>query len=212
MIGVFLHKYFRESLGRNLLNEEIKKNAHLLNGAILDVGSGSRRYDHYFKGQITAIDLIENDQKKIFYGDIHALPFSDQTFDHVVCFEVLCYSNNVQKALKELVRVSKQDAFILLSMPVFLRDSGDRVRLTKRYLEELLLELNISRFEITECGNAWTIMWDILRTMILETRHLARKLSFYFLALPPLLIILLFRLHKIQTPLYVAEHFILIKK
>ncbi|MBI4256903.1 class I SAM-dependent methyltransferase [Candidatus Uhrbacteria bacterium] len=204
--------YFRESFGRNLLNEQIRSHASLFHGQILDVGSGSRRYDHLFNAQITAIDLQPDPTRNITYGDIHVLAFTGEHFDGVICFEVLCYSSNVRKALQELLRVTKPDGQILLSTPFLLRDSGDRVRFTKRYLEELLNELNVKNVHIIPCGNAWTIIWDILRTTILETRSKPMRLVLSLLFLPYLLLILALGLHRQKTPLYTAEHVVVITK
>lgn len=207
-----LKKYFRESFGRVLVNEQIVAHAHLVGGNILDVGSGSRRYDHLFEGQMTAIDIHADDDRAITYGDIHAIPFPDQSFDSVVCFEVLCYSPDVRAALRELFRVVKPGGHILLSTPFLLRDSGDRVRLTKRYLEELLAEFYPVHTHVGACGNAWTIVWDILRSRIVDTKSRPKKMVLSLLFLPVLIVILILRLDQVSTPHYTAEHFAVITK
>lgn len=212
MIRLSLKKYFRESFGRVLLNEQIVAHAHLVRGNILDVGSGSRRYDHLFEGQVTAIDVHPDVGRAIMYGDIHAIPFPDQSFDSVVCFEVLCYSPNARTALRELVRVLKPGGHILLSTPFLLRDSGDRVRFTKQYLEELLAELHPKSAEVIGCGNAWTIIWDILRSRIVDTKSRPKKMVLSLLFLPVLIVILILRLGQASTPHYTAEHFAVITK
>lgn len=51
----------------------------------------------------------------IFEGDICDLKYKDNSFDLVICSEVLEHLEDPQKALKELVRVSKK--YILLSVP-----------------------------------------------------------------------------------------------
>ncbi len=48
-------------------------------------------------------------------GNIYKLPYKDNSFDLVVCTEVLEHLDNPRKAYKELIRVSKR--FILLSVP-----------------------------------------------------------------------------------------------
>ncbi|KKR76237.1 MAG: hypothetical protein UU21_C0014G0008 [Candidatus Levybacteria bacterium GW2011_GWA2_40_8] len=52
---------------------------------------------------------------KITKGDIYKLPYRANSFDLVVCTEVLEYLENPRKALRELVRVSKK--YVLLSAP-----------------------------------------------------------------------------------------------
>lgn len=212
MARLSVKKYFRESFGRVLINEQIVSHAHLITGRILDVGSGSRRYDHLFEGQVTAIDTHPDAGRMITYGDIHAIPFPDQSFDSIVCFEVLCYSPDVRAALRELFRVVKPDGHMLLSTPFLLRDSGDRVRLTKRYLEELLAEFHPARTQVIACGNAWTIIWDILRSRIVDTKSPSKKKVLSLLFLPVLIVILILRLDRIATPHYAAEHVAVITK
>lgn len=48
-------------------------------------------------------------------GDIYKLEFKDNSFDLVICSEVLEHLENPLKALKELIRVSGK--YILLSVP-----------------------------------------------------------------------------------------------
>lgn len=52
---------------------------------------------------------------KIKKGDIYKLPYKDNSFDLVMCTEVLEHLENPKKALKELKRVTKK--YLLLSVP-----------------------------------------------------------------------------------------------
>jgi ubiquinone/menaquinone biosynthesis C-methylase UbiE len=56
-----------------------------------------------------------NPDISIKQGDIYKLPFKDNTFDVVVCTEVLEHLDKPKDALKELKRVSKK--YLLLSVP-----------------------------------------------------------------------------------------------
>jgi len=51
----------------------------------------------------------------IFEGNIYDLKYKDNSFDLVICSEVVEHLENPQKALKELLRVSKK--YVLLSVP-----------------------------------------------------------------------------------------------
>ena len=84
----FKHKTYH----RNLLERLLKKHAHLITEGILDVGSKNRRYDSWFNGHITAIDLQPNPQDNILAGDIEkGLNFEDQSFESIICLEVFEY-------------------------------------------------------------------------------------------------------------------------
>ncbi|MFH1187028.1 MAG: class I SAM-dependent methyltransferase [Candidatus Levyibacteriota bacterium] len=48
-------------------------------------------------------------------GDIYKLPYENNSFDLVICVEVLEHLENSEKGLKELIRVSKK--YLFLSVP-----------------------------------------------------------------------------------------------
>lgn len=52
---------------------------------------------------------------KIIKGTIYELPYKDNSFDLVLCTEVLEHLESPEKALKELVRVSKK--YLVISVP-----------------------------------------------------------------------------------------------
>lgn len=65
----------------------------------------------------TAIDLGKKmyPDIKIKKGTIYDLPYKDNSFDLVLCTEVLEHLDEPEKALKELVRVSKK--YLVISVP-----------------------------------------------------------------------------------------------
>lgn len=98
-------------------------------GSILDVGCGEgftlarlkekgigKSYEgiEYNKKAI-ALGKKENPSIKIKEGSIYELPYKANSFDLVLCTEVLEHMDDPKKALKELVRVSKK--YLLLSVP-----------------------------------------------------------------------------------------------
>lgn len=65
----------------------------------------------------TAIKIGKKVHPKIEFkqGTIYELPYKDKTFDLVICTEVLEHLEEPEKALKELVRVSKK--YCVISVP-----------------------------------------------------------------------------------------------
>lgn len=65
----------------------------------------------------SALELAKKERPHldIRKGDIYNIPFKDNSFDLVVCCEVLEHLEDPHKALKELHRVSRQ--YVLLSVP-----------------------------------------------------------------------------------------------
>lgn len=110
---------------RNLLSLISKKQVN----SILDVGCGEGFTLNRLKEQgigkelegieylQTAIDLGKEmyPDIKITKGSIYRLPYKDNSFDLVLCTEVLEHLENPGNALKELVRVSRK--YLVISVP-----------------------------------------------------------------------------------------------
>ena len=73
------------------------------------------------EGNIYAIDLISYSEY-ITVGDMHKLPFPDNFFNIVVCGWTLGYSVNPADALREMLRVTKNEGHISLGQDVYSQD------------------------------------------------------------------------------------------
>ena len=96
---------------------------------VLDVGCGEGftiqyLYDHYPQIDFQGIDLSQktiaiakenNPYAKFSVGSITEIPYPDSSFDLVICSEVLEHLENPEKALIELIRVSRR--YLLLTVP-----------------------------------------------------------------------------------------------
>lgn len=96
---------------------------------VLDAGSGEgfsldRLYSHHIGQHFEGVDnskIAVALGKKLFpniklkYGTIYKLPYQDNSFDLVLCTEVLEHLKNPKKGLQEIIRVSRK--YILVSVP-----------------------------------------------------------------------------------------------
>ena len=96
---------------------------------ILDAGCGegftlarlkNNRIGERLEGIEYSLEAISLGKKmypsiSIKQGDIYALPYNDNSFDLVICSEVLEHLEHPEKALTEVIRVSKK--YCLLSVP-----------------------------------------------------------------------------------------------
>lgn len=58
-------------------------------------------------------------------GSIYQLPFKDESFDLVVCLEVLEHLKNDKKALQEISRVTKNGGYTVISFPQYQQNIKD---------------------------------------------------------------------------------------
>lgn len=120
-----LQKFLIENFYRNLI--ELSRPLKPVN--ILDAGCGEgfslnklseNKIGKKLEGienSKTAIILSKkiNPNLNIKFGSVYKLPYKNNSFDLVICTEVLEHLENPEKALKELARVSKQ--YLLLTVP-----------------------------------------------------------------------------------------------
>ena len=108
-------RLFKKIVWKQIGNLEGKK--------ILDFGSGEGITANHFakKNDVTAIEpseeMLSNAWKDNEYnqivGDVNALSvFNDETFDIIICHNVLEYVDNKEEVIKVLTRVLKQDGIL----------------------------------------------------------------------------------------------------
>jgi SAM-dependent methyltransferase len=109
---------------RSLINN-FKKNIHLLKGNnVLDIGCGTKFYKNFIPDNIHYVGLeIENSKKYLNNGsevviyDGKTIPFENNYFNNIICFEVLEHVFDYDSFIREVSRVSKQDSVLMLSVP-----------------------------------------------------------------------------------------------
>ena len=106
------------------LFKSIAQLAPKISGRVLDFGCGSKPYESLFVNASTylGVDLRQSghdhkDSKVDVYYDGKTLPFPDDHFDAVVCFEVMDDIFNLDMILEELRRVLRPGGLVLASMP-----------------------------------------------------------------------------------------------
>lgn len=141
-----------KTINESLLEKYLPKNKSL---RILDAGCGPGAALIYLAkfGDVIGVDISEEALRfarkrgMVKKGDISKLPFEDQTFDVVVCLDVLYHQwVNVKRAISEMKRVLKPGGILLIREPAFdwFKSSEDIASQTKHRFtkEELRRELN----------------------------------------------------------------------
>ncbi len=200
--------HIRKSPHRNLLEKVLRKLLPTVEGPLLDIGSKSRRYDHLLKHVPIAIDIIENTEKEVHYGDVTDLQFPDGSFNGILCLEVLEYIALPQKAIHEMHRVLSQHGTLILSVPFMYKIHGDKLRYTKEYLRELLSEF--AKVEFHVIGTAYSIILDIVWGNIQDIGFAPLRYLCLALYTPFTVLALMLRMSKGEK--YVSGYCIVAKK
>lgn len=158
----------QKSPHRNQLEYYLQNYLPNLFGTILDIGSKNRRYDHLMKVKPVAVDLIANNAKDVQEGDINNLKFGDNSFENIVCLEVLEYIGTPEKAMSEIYRVLAPGGTLMLSVPFMYKFHDDQLRYTENYLKNKLSKFKA--VEIFSIGNAYTIILDVIYGKIKGTK------------------------------------------
>jgi SAM-dependent methyltransferase len=194
---------------RNFLEKYLKEELPKLGGSVLDIGSSSRRYDWLLKQKPIAIDIKENKEKQVEFGNVNNLQFSDSSFDNIICLEVFEYLTTPKKAISEIYRVLRPGGTLVLSCPFMYKAHQDQLRYTDDFWEKELLG-KFSQKEIKVIGNFYTIILDIVRGKIAKIKFKPLR---YILYLPYLFFVLFIPLSKIsKDPVYASGYLIIAKK
>ena len=189
---------------RNGLKNKIAEVSVRLTGKMMDFGCGSKPYRSLFNvTEYIGVDYYNeghphsNEQIDVFY-DGKTIPFPDETFDAVLASEVFEHVFNLDEILKELNRVMKKDAHLLITCPFVWNEHevpNDYARYTRFALESMLVKHGFSILTFSKSGNfittvfqMWNLYWFTLFQRKQNRFFLTRWFYKFFLILPANLI------------------------
>lgn len=111
-----------------IIFDELLENEDFKNRSLLDAGCGTGWFSRRaceLGADVVSLDigksLLEEVKKKcnskVLVGDVLSLQFKDNSFDFVVSSELIEHTSDPRRAVKEIVRVTKQNGFIVLTTP-----------------------------------------------------------------------------------------------
>lgn len=165
---------------RYLLKKQIATLSHFIKGRILDVGSGPNggRYRDFFSlNDYVTLD-INPDYNPDIVGSALKIPVPDNSFDGIVCFQVLDDLKNPAEAVKEISRVLKPGGYGLISVPQSseLHDEpNDYWRFTKYGINFLLSETGLEVVEFLPRGGFWALKAQITTRYFIDLLGLYRR-------------------------------------
>jgi ubiquinone/menaquinone biosynthesis C-methylase UbiE len=147
-------------------------------GQMLEIGPGNNFVNDYLRRigySIKTLD-VNNDNQPDVVGSVLELPFNDNSFDLILCSEVLEHLPffNFKQALGELERVSKK--YVILSLPrwgwLFY------VKLKLPFFKHIKLYFKLSGFKKHKSGGEH--FWEIGKTgyPLKKIKHLIKEQKF----------------------------------
>ncbi len=145
--------------------KDIKKYSPEIRGKVLDLGAGKSPYKIFFKNASEYLRLDNRDYKNIdIVADItKKLPIKNNSFDSVVCIQVLEHIKNPKFVVDEIYRVLKNNGRCLLTTHMAAPLHGepyDYYRFTKYALEDLFN--GFKYVEIKESGGAALSIFQLI--------------------------------------------------
>ena len=184
---------FHYSYRRQLIDRELSKLS--ISGRVLDLGGKKINKRGEFKpnagsdwtymniNPAEGADVIANGEE---------IPAKDNSFDWVLCVEVLEFVQNPDRFIFEISRVLKSKGKLLLTAPFLYRVHGKPNDL-QRFTDQKLKKLTSQKFEIKTLnaqGYFFTVLADFLKSAVAQVRRVWLR---YLLALFILPFVLLFR-------------------
>ena len=115
---------------------------------ILDAGAGNSPYRDFLPGKVVGIDIRTTPLVDV-QASLDGLPFPDELFDGVACYQVLFYRRDPVPWLKEIHRVMKRGGWFALSVSrpkaVYRKRTWDGAKQTlcdwpgRRWVREIML-------------------------------------------------------------------------
>jgi SAM-dependent methyltransferase len=159
------------SARRVLLDAELEELAPLMRGRVLEVGGGRRGRRGTFTPSPQAdawLYVDVNVQAAPHVGaDVMSLPFGDQTFDTVMCLEVLEYVPSPEAALAEMNRVLRNGGILIMSAPLNTRPDtvNDFWRFTAPGLRRLATSAGFEVTRVRAQGSAVSTLLHMCRSL-----------------------------------------------
>ena len=140
---MIMYKYLAKNYNELHKEEQIKKLEIVKNNIkilpkLLDVGCGTGISTNYFNVESIGIDnckemLGEGKSVNLIYGNAENLPFPDKTFNTVISVTSFHNFKNMEKALLEMKRVSKNNNIAITFLKKSLKLRKFKVLLKKHF-------------------------------------------------------------------------------
>jgi SAM-dependent methyltransferase len=175
-LGLLVNPFYFARRGLLVAVREVAAGIH---GRVLDVGCGSRPYESLFDASEYVgleLDTPENrlTKKADVYYEGKTFPFEPQSFNAVVCNQVLEHVFEPDAFIREIGRVLKSDGRLLLTVP-FVWDEHEQPRDFGRYssfgLTALLVRNGFEVLELRKTMGDIRVIFQMLNAYLFKKTH-----------------------------------------
>ncbi|MFQ5561574.1 MAG: class I SAM-dependent methyltransferase [Nitrospinota bacterium] len=160
-----------------LILDEILKTRKFASGVLLDIGCGLKPYHDVFVDNVSKYIGVDwasscHQNRKIIdaFSNNNALPFKSNSFETVLCTEVLEHSPNPSLAIQEVWRVLKPGGTLIMTAPFMYlvhEPPWDYFRYTEYGLKHLTKEAGLEVIYIKPLGGYSTVVADFISKFML---------------------------------------------
>lgn len=177
-------------LTRRRMERFVRRSAPRLEGTVLEIGSGDRKWEPFFPGRYLCLDhpgeqgILPHAERPDVWGDALALPFADGSVDAILCFSVIEHVPDPAALARECARVLRPGGALLLQGPGDLqmthgepRHFFNMTRYAYRYLFSTLgLRVEEEEIPLGTFASLWEIAYDKITRHALFNAGAAAKL------------------------------------
>lgn len=160
--------------------EQLERIAPRARGRLLDVGCGSKPYQRIFEAHVdeyVGLELAESFERTaaaasgapdVLY-DGKRMPFDDESFDTILCIQVLEHTPEPQALLNEVARVLRRGGMLVLSAPFAFRLHElphDYFRYTPFGLEAMCRRAGLTIEDTWPQGSLWSVLAHSLNSFL----------------------------------------------
>jgi SAM-dependent methyltransferase len=165
----------------SVIVDQLRRVAPHARGRLLDVGCGSKPYEHIFRPFVSTYVGIEHEatftQTAASSGawradltyDGKTLPFEDGSFDTVLSVQVLEHTPHPAALVAEMARVLAENGTLILTAPFQFRlheEPHDYFRYSPHGLRKLCGDAGLEIVEVHPQGSLWTVIGHKLNSYL----------------------------------------------
>lgn len=171
-----------------MLEATLKQSEQYIRGITLDVGCGKKPYEKtYFSGaeQYIGMDYLTDRSAPDVIGSAMEIPLPNNSYDTVVCTEVLEHVQEPAKALNEMYRVLKPEGYLILTTPMYWPRHEVPYDFFRYPYDGLIGLVKKSGFEITQLfnrGRSYVFIGQVIQQIQpIRSNLISRLINEFFL-------------------------------